>query len=182
MKKEDQRLNVKWKAPPRDWIKGNFDGPAKGTPGKVGYGGVIRDHSGNVIDAIAIPISISTSHKAKATATLYIMRLVVDIGNWYLWMERDSLNIINMLNDKTLTTWTIEASIMEIKSLMNKFEKVIFTHTYREGNAVADWIANRAVQHESMLRWHTNLSRNVDLKDLINYDGTYVREGKIFQD
>ena len=61
-------------------------------------------------------------------------------------MEGDSLNIINMLNNKNSITWSIEASVMEIKTLMNKFEKVIISHTYHEGNAVADWIANYAVQ------------------------------------
>ena len=66
------------------------------------------------------------------------MRLVVKNGNMYLWMEGDSLNIINMLNDKTPSTWTIEDSIMEIKALMANFEKVIFSHSYREGNVVAN--------------------------------------------
>ena len=42
-------------------------------------------------------------------------------------MEGDSLNIINMLNDKIPSTWTIEDSIMEIKALMANFEKVIFS-------------------------------------------------------
>ena len=64
-KVEDQRSNVKWKAPLRGWIKGNFDGVAKGNPKKVGCGGIIRDHIGNTIDAIAIPISISPSHKTE---------------------------------------------------------------------------------------------------------------------
>ena len=141
MKKEDQRSNVKWKAPLRGWIKGNFDGVSKGNPGKASYGGVLRDHNGNIIDAIAIPIGISTSHKAEATVALYTMRLAMDTSNWYLWMEGDSLNIINMLNGKSLITWSIEASVMEIKTLMDKFEKVIFSHSYCEGNVVADWIA-----------------------------------------
>ena len=81
MKKEDQRLNIKWKAPPRGWIKGNFDGATKGNHRKVGCGGVLRDHSGNIIDFIAIPIGISTNHKAEATATLYTTRVAMDIGN-----------------------------------------------------------------------------------------------------
>ena len=80
MKKEDQILNVKWKSPPMGWIKGNFDGVAKGNLGKAGCGGVLRDHTCKIIDAIAIPIGISTSHKAEATKTLYMMRLVVEIG------------------------------------------------------------------------------------------------------
>lgn len=62
----------------------------------------------------------------------------MDTSNQYLWMEGDSLNIINMINSKSLITWSIEASMMEIKTLMDKFEKVIFSHSYNEGNAIAD--------------------------------------------
>ena len=93
------------------WIKGNFDGAAKGNLGKAGYGGVLRDHTCNIIDAIAIPIGTSTGHKAKDTTTLYTMRLAVENGYQYLWMEGYSLNIINMLNGKSPITWSIEASV-----------------------------------------------------------------------
>ena len=61
-------------------------------------------------------------------------------------MEGDSLNIINMLKCKSLVTWSIEDSVMEIKSLMNKFEKVFISHSFHKGNAVANWIANKAIQ------------------------------------
>ena len=70
MKKEDLRLKTRWKAPPMGWLKGNFDGAAKGNPGKETCGGVLRDHTGNIIDAIAIPIGISNSHKAEVTAVI----------------------------------------------------------------------------------------------------------------
>ena len=82
-------------------------------------------------------------------------------------MEGDSLNIINMFNDKTPSTWTIEDRIMEIKALMNNFKKFIFSHSYREDNVVVDWIASRAMQGDSMLRWHSDLRINMDLKSLI---------------
>ena len=129
-KKEDHRASVKWRAPLRGWIKGDFDGAAKGNPGKAGCGGIIRDHARNTIDAIEIPIGISTSHRAEATAALYTMKVVVETRYRFLWLEGDSLNIINMLNNKTPSTWTIEDSLMEIKALMANFEKVIFSHTY----------------------------------------------------
>ena len=56
MKKENLRLNIRWKAPPIGWIKGNFDGTTKGNPRKVGCRGVLRNYSSYIIDVIAIPI------------------------------------------------------------------------------------------------------------------------------
>ena len=120
-KKENLRLNIRWKVPPIGWIKGNFDGATKGNIGRVGCGGVLRNHSSNIIDTIAIPIDISTSHKVEATTSLYTMRMATKTSYWYLWLEGDFLNIINMLNGKTLTKWSIDASLMEIKTLMGKF-------------------------------------------------------------
>ena len=54
LKKDNPRLTTRWKAPPIGWIKGNFDGVAKGNSGRVGCGGVLRDHTDNIIDAIAM--------------------------------------------------------------------------------------------------------------------------------
>ena len=124
--------------PPNGWIKGNFDGAAKGNLGRVGCGGVLRDEVGNVIDAIAIPIGKSNSHIAEATAALYNIKLVVELGYSKLWLEGDSLNIINTLNNKNAISWSIEAMIMEIKTLIQKFEKVAISHIYHEANGVSD--------------------------------------------
>ena len=179
MKKDNPRLTTRWKAPPIGWIKGNFDGAAKGNMGRAGCGRVLRDHTGNIIDVIAIPIGNSNSHIAEATAALYTMRLVVETGCPHLWMEGDSLNIINILNNKNSITWSIEESIMEIKTLMNKFEKVIISHSYCEGNGVADWVANYVVQMGYKMMWFGNLRKNVDLKALINYDATHAMVGNI---
>ena len=138
-------MTTRWNTPPNGWIKGNFDGAAKGNLGRVGCGGVLRDHVGNIIDAIAVPIGHSNSHIVEATTALYTMKLAADLGHPKLWLEGDSLNIINILNNKNTITWSIEATVMEIKSLINKFEKFIISHTYREANGVANWVANHVI-------------------------------------
>lgn len=86
------------------WIKGNLDGSTKVNLGKARCAGVLRDHYNRVVDAISIPISKSTSHKAKAMTALFTMRIIVESGFQNLWLEGDSLNIINMLNNKSMIT------------------------------------------------------------------------------
>lgn len=138
MKTDNPRLTMKSNVPPNGWITGNFDGATKGNSGRVRCGGVLRDHVGNVIDAIAIPIGQSNSHIVEATSTLYTMKLVVDLGFSKLWLEGDSLNIVNIINNKNSISWSIEAIVKEIKSLIQKFEKVVISHTFQEANGVAD--------------------------------------------
>ena len=107
------------------------------------------------------------------------MKLVVDLGNPKLWLEGDSLNIVNTLNNKNSITWSIEATVMEIKSLINKFEKFIISHEYHEANGVADWVANYAIQIGHKMRWIDELNKNIDLKAFINYDVIHSKMGNI---
>jgi ribonuclease HI len=179
---DNPRLTTKWNLPPFGWIKGNFDGAAKGNPGNAGCGGVLRDHMGNVIDAIAIPIGHSNSHIAEATAALYTMRIAVELGCPNLWLEGDSLNIVNILNNKCSTSWSIEVTIKEMKNLIQNFEKIVFTHTYREANLVADWIANYAILKGQRARWIDDLSNHFDLKAIIHYESTHAEVGNIWKD
>ena len=171
-----------WNSPPNGWIKGNFDGAAKGNPGNVGCGGVLRDHMGNFIDAIAIPIGRTNSHIAEATTALYTMRIAVDLGCPNLWLEGDSLNIVNILNKKSSSSWTIEASIKEINHLIQKFENVVFTHTFQEANRAIDWIANYAVLKGQTVKWTDNLINHIDLKAIIHYEAIHAQGGKICED
>ena len=56
---------------------------------------------------------------------------------------------------------------------------MIITHTYREGNGVANWVANHVVQMGYKMTWINQLRNHVDLKALINYDATHAMVGKI---
>ena len=78
MKIDNPISTIKWNVPPNGWIKGNFDGAAKGNLGRVGCGGVLRDHVGNVIDAIVVLIGHSHSHIVEVATALYTMKLAAD--------------------------------------------------------------------------------------------------------
>lgn len=83
--------------------------------GKFGCGGVLRNHYSMVVDVFAIPIRKSTSHKVEAMTALSTIKMVVESSFYNIWLEGDSLKIINMLNNKSLITWIIEGIILETK-------------------------------------------------------------------
>lgn len=122
------REGVIWKSPPNGWIKANFGGSTKGNPGRVGCGGVLRDHNFRVVDVVVFSIGISTSHREEVFMALFTVRKVGEMGIRKLWLEGNSLNIVNMINNNYSVTWNIEMIIEEIKSLLNNFEKFIITH------------------------------------------------------
>lgn len=47
-----------WYSPHPSWHKINFDGLAKGNPGPVGCGGVLRDHNGRFVSTVELPLGI----------------------------------------------------------------------------------------------------------------------------
>ncbi len=81
------------------WLKANFDGSTKRNPRRVGCGGVLRDHNSRVVDVVVVPIGSSTSHRVEVLVALFIVIKVVEICYQKLWLEGDSLNIINMLSN-----------------------------------------------------------------------------------
>ena len=49
---------IGWRFPPSGWHKLNSDGASKGNPGAAGYGGLIRNCSGNWMIGYATPVDI----------------------------------------------------------------------------------------------------------------------------
>lgn len=180
MKERSKRDGVVWMSPPMGWLKANFDSSAKGNLGRVGCGGVLRDFYARVMDAIIVPIGSSTSYRVEVSTSLFVVRRVVRNGYQKLWLEDDSLNIINTLNNKNYATWTIEAIIEEIEKLLNTFDNIHISHSYQETNKVANWIANYAISVGRLLMWKDNL-RNIEiLKELVNFDMNNVVVGKFY--
>ena len=73
-----------------------------------------------------------------------------------IWLEGDSLNIINYLNKVSNPSWTINNIKGKAIDLINSFKICVVTHNYRETNQVADWAANVACKSDEKLIWNHN--------------------------
>lgn len=143
--KEDDRSrreDYRWTLPPKGWCKANFDRAVKGNPGQAGIGGIIRNDHGKGIAAITVPLGMQTNHFSEVFAAHQTNKLAKEIGVRNLWLEGDSKNIINYLNEKNLPTWTIANIINESILYLKTFDRVYVADEYREANQVADRLAN----------------------------------------
>ena len=132
-KKEDKarrRLEARWSFPPENCHKANFDGVTKGNPGSAGSGGIIRNSLGGGITAISLPLGHQTNHLAEASATRHVVKLALALGIDNLWLEGDSLNIINCILGITKPSWTIFSIIEDLKLDLRKFKKYHISHIY----------------------------------------------------
>lgn len=65
-----------------------------------------------------------------------------------LWLEYDSLILINILNNISSVPWNIYYIVRDIKSLMRDFQEMRVSHIHREGNCSADLMATWSVANK----------------------------------
>ena len=152
-----------------NWFKINFDGDSKEL-GIASCGVVIRNSYGDKVGCMAIPIGSQTNHVAKACVALHGLIYVKSLNLRKVWVEGDSLNIINCLNNITKPSWTISNIILQAIHIIKSFDICIVTHNFRQANHFADWVANVACLSEQKVIWDNNDPLPADGHQFINYD------------
>ncbi|KAI3472963.1 hypothetical protein Pfo_029210 [Paulownia fortunei] len=136
-------VKVNWRTPKHGWLKLNTDGAAKGNTGHAGAGGVIRDHFGNAILAFHEYIGKENSLFAEVHALLKGLELAKSNGINKLWIETDARGVLHLISTATHGHWKLQEMLAKSKYIMRQMETTI-THICREGNKVADFLANEA--------------------------------------
>ena len=140
---------VYWCRPPLHCFKLNFDGASKANPGLGGGGGVIRDHFGNFVAAFSSGYGSCTNMYAEFHALkdgLYLcLDMGLDLNN--VMVESDSKVLVDTINSSKCSLWRIRRHWKEMLSMTVKVLCVI--HQYREGNGVADCLANEGVRTDA---------------------------------
>ncbi|XP_057808539.1 uncharacterized protein LOC131023020 [Salvia miltiorrhiza] len=135
-------ISVSWWPPTAPWMKVNTDGSALGAPGALSYGGVFRDHWGWVRGCFHYKHSMGYAFEAELLAVITAFR-IARARNWNnLWIESDSTYVVGLLRKRSEDVpWRFKASWAGVLSSPTGFQLYI-THIYREGNQVADLMAN----------------------------------------
>ncbi|KAK4706257.1 hypothetical protein R3W88_034186 [Solanum pinnatisectum] len=81
---------VRWQKPPDLWVKLNTDGSALSNPGKIGAGGMLRDHKGRMMLAFANPLGEGTNNQAEIEAAIFGLSWSLEIGCKNIILEVDS--------------------------------------------------------------------------------------------
>ncbi|GAV71657.1 RVT_3 domain-containing protein, partial [Cephalotus follicularis] len=102
-------------------------------------GGVVRDHSGEIIMAFSSSFGTGNNAKAEAKAMHLGLRLCTERGLSISFIELDSLLIVNCFNAQWDPPWAIEYILRDCKNLITP--TVSISHIYREDNGLADRLA-----------------------------------------
>lgn len=142
-----------WSPPRHGCFKINFDGAAKGNPISAGFGGVVRDHSGELLWVFWGSIGWDSNNVAEIEGLIHSL-LLIDRPNLNpLIIEGDS-QIIVMLTRKLqgghhvariTKNWRLEFCMERLAALLESTPNYSISHVKRKGNKVADLLANQGV-------------------------------------
>ncbi|XP_059076357.1 uncharacterized protein LOC131875735 [Cryptomeria japonica] len=142
------RKLVRWIPPQCDWVKLNFDGASRGNPGISGIGAVIRDSSRQLMGGLFGSLGFATNNEAKIRALATGLDLCVQKGYDKVIIEGDSQIIINGISKSSFQNWKLGKWIPYINKLLGSINSFELKHTFREGNKVADLLANVGIDKD----------------------------------
>ena len=120
------------------------DGGSRGNPGPSASGFVIMDQAEHVLHEGGMYLGITTNNVAEYHGVRLGLEKALAMGAKTVDFRMDSLLVVNQMNGtyqiKNRELWPINERIHE---LVDKFDKVTFTHVRREFNQLADGMVNK---------------------------------------
>lgn len=144
-------IPVAWAPPPPHWVKVNTDGSFHDID-NAGFGGIFRSETTSFLGAFSHKVCVSSAIDAEVLAVIESIRVARLRGWLSLWIETDSMLVVHYFNKPNCIPWrllTRWANCIHIARQMN----VRITHIFREGNSVADKLANYGALHDGIHWW-----------------------------
>lgn len=131
----------------------NFYGASRGNPGQTGFGGVIRDHQGKPLTTFFGSIGWNTNNAAELEGLWRGLILAQEQNFFPLIVEGDSQILINMALKiqqgssihKVSSSWRMATRLERLQNWLQENQAISFKHIRREGNKLADFLANLGV-------------------------------------
>jgi ribonuclease HI len=124
------------------------DGGSRGNPGPSGAGGVIIDSNGEIISESSEYLGHQTNNYAEYMGLLLTLKRAKLLGIKKISVFMDSKLIVEQMNGNyKVKNEALKVIHLEIVELLKSFEKVTFTHVYREHNKHADRLVNQAIDN-----------------------------------
>ncbi|XP_075092125.1 uncharacterized protein LOC142172415 [Nicotiana tabacum] len=151
------------------WYKYNIDGASKGNPGPSSLGFYVRDDEGDMVYARAVDLGVTTNVVAEAKAILQGLEYSVEHDLHPLILETDSLVMKKAIEGEWDPPWVIAQGVKKTIEMKDNFN-VIFQHVFREGNSLADFIANIVFSFAGTFEFHSFSELPSAGRRLINID------------
>ncbi|XP_028552511.1 uncharacterized protein LOC114580138 [Dendrobium catenatum] len=166
---------VRWFKPSAPFVKLNTDGSVSAT--NAGMGGIIRDHTSNLIVVFSGPLFFSVL-STELLGLYNVLDMCLRLGIYNVNIEVNHNLVIHVISDNYTGCPQDFYTIRKIKMALSM---LTFTtsHICREGNACADWLDNFGAQSE-IFQEHLLNNLPIPLRGMITLDKIglpYIRHG-----
>ncbi|GAU20130.1 hypothetical protein TSUD_351920 [Trifolium subterraneum] len=142
-----------WQPPLVNWFKCNIDGASCGNPGNASCGGILRDSNANFIYAFSEPLGVNSSYYAELCGAMQAIEIAFQKGWSNIWLETNSTLVVTAFkNPAKPVAWPFR-NRWENVLVMARSLNFIVSHICREGNEVADLLANHGLSLGSLTCW-----------------------------
>ncbi|CAJ2652437.1 unnamed protein product [Trifolium pratense] len=147
---------IYWQPPLLNWIKCNIDGASCGNLGNASCGGIFRNHEADFIYGFAEPLGVASSVFAELCGAMRAIEIAYQ-KNWRsLWLESDSTIVVSTFNNPSKpVSWALRNRWKNVLFMISQMNCIV-THIFREGNQVADLMANHGLSLNSIVYWNDN--------------------------
>jgi ribonuclease HI len=123
------------------------DGACLGNPGPAGAGYVIVGPSGTVLAEGSLPLGHGTNNLAEYRAVMAALEEARKLGLTHLVVRSDSeLLVKQMKGQYRVKDQKLRGLHVQVRRLMEAFDKVHFEHVGRDQNSRADELASAAAR------------------------------------
>ena len=127
-----------------------FDGGARGNPGPAGIGVVLRAEDGTELVTLGRFIGRATNNVAEYRALITALQKAKELGARRVAVRGDSeLVVKQMKGEYRVKNEALRDLYDEAQGLIRGFEHATIDHNYRNKNALADKLANLAMDRKA---------------------------------
>ncbi|KAM3357206.1 hypothetical protein P3S68_023920 [Capsicum galapagoense] len=152
----------------RGWVKYNTDGASRGNRGLSSYAFCLRDEHGDIVYAEAAKVHETTNTVTEALAVLKATTHCKKAGYNQAFIQTDSMLIKRVLNREWECPWYIADIVADIEENIQG-KQIIIQNIYREGNKLANYLANYALDTANCRYEHLHMLDSAGRK-LVNSD------------
>lgn len=123
------------------------DGASRGNPGEAGAGAVIKDPHGNILKGLKKYLGKTTNNVAEYSALVMALETAGSLDIKELKVLADSELMVKQINGVyKVKSEDLRPLFERAKELIRGFKSFKIAHVYREENALADKLANEAIE------------------------------------
>ncbi|KAI9097742.1 hypothetical protein K1719_025513 [Acacia pycnantha] len=140
------------------WIKPEFGCTKLNTDGSIqkengSFGGLLRDYKGEPSCAFVSRVPQGDVFLVELWAIWRGLVLAWGQGIKVIWVESDSMSVVKTINKEQPSCLKADRCLRCIWKLLSKFDKYKVSHTWRETNRAADYLAKMVLHGNDVVLW-----------------------------